>query len=420
MEDVNRKLLKKNRFGEGYSLTLYPADAVWGASLLLMFAVCFELFYRMIVNYNGHYKSDVPFYAVENMTNGVPSVRMLDFVYRFLYSINHTTNEINICMAATIVAIIIMNYVSIRYFIKEDGYLDIVPRYAMQFFSVALLFTGSVYVPFIFERYYRHTFKAFAWHSPTQQAMTLFALIASLCFLKMYVDYEEKGVNPWWWIATVISVFLATFPKPSYTMNLMAAVVVMFLFDLIKGGREGFAVRFRRLFIMGCSLIPSGLYLIHLNTVKFTDNMQYGEEHEVIFGISQVLSYDRLWGAILFGCAVPIVVFAFNTQRFKDSRYRFALYIFVMGMLQWGLITESGQRGEHGNFTWGRMIGIYYLTLAAACVAMEIWYDKDGRFADDRRKRTLYLILLGIVFAASILSQLNYFRLILTGHGYQL
>ena len=419
MKETDAKQLR-NRLSKGYDFKLYVTDLVWLASLGTLFVVCLELFYRMIVNYHGHYKSDVPFYVVENMTNGVPSVRMLDYVYRFLYSINHTTLEINICMAATIVAIVVANYLTIRYFIKEDGCIASVPRYAIQFFSVAMLFMGAIYVPVIFERYYKHTFKAFAWHSPTQQAMTLFSVIAALCFLKMYVDYETKGVHPGWWIATTVSVFLATFPKPSFTLNLMPAVVVMFIADIIRGGKDGFLTRFKRLFIMGCTIIPSGLYLIHLNTVKFTDNMQYGEEHEVVFGISQVLSYDKLWGAVLFGITIPIVVFIFNLPRFKDPKYRFAGYIFVMGMLQWGLLTETGKRGEHGNFTWGRMIGIYYLTMAAAVVFLEIYYDKDGNFIGDDKKRKLFLIIAGVVIIAAMISQLNYFRLILTGHGYQL
>jgi hypothetical protein len=51
---------------------------------------------------------------------------------------------------------------------------------------------------------------------------------------------------------------------------------------------------------------------------------------------------------------------------------------------------------------------------------METLYDKGGKFKGKKGKRIAYLIVMGIVIAWAILSQLNYFRLILTGHGYQL
>lgn len=420
MEGVEKKLLKKNRFRDGYSIKIYPADFVWGAALCAMFAVCLELFYRMAVDYKNHYPSDLYYYAVTNVETHDERGRFIGTLFEFLAGINGEVFEIAVFLALLIVGIIIANFATIRFFINDDGYTDKVPRYAMQFFSVAMLFMGPIYVPIIFERYYKHTFKAFAWHSPTQQAMMFFALAGSICFLKMYLDHEEKGVHPGWWIATAVLMFFSTYSKPGFMINLVFAVVIMFIVDLIRGGKEGIGKRFARLFIIGCSLIPSGLYILWLHNASFTEGTQYGEEHAVVIGFSQVLEYDNLLGAIIFGVTIPIVVFALNRERFKDKKYRFALYIFIMGMVQWMMFTETGRRGNYGNFTWGRTYGIYYLTLAASVVFMETLYDKDGKYAGQKGKRTAVLIVMGIVIAWSIVSQLNYFRLILTGHGYQL
>lgn len=421
MGDVNKKLLKKNRFSEGYSIKIYPADFVWGAVLCAVFAVCLELFYRMAVNYNGKYPSDLYYYAVQNPRTHDERGRFIGELFDFLYHINDgEVFEIAVFLAFLLVGIVIANYATIYFFVKDDGYQKKVPRYAMQFFSVAMLFIGPIYVPVIFERYYKHTFKAFAWHSPTQQAMTFFALAGSICFLKMYLDYEKKGIHPGWWLATAMLMFLSTTSKPAFMIDLIFAVVIMFIVDLIRGRKEGIGKRFARLFVMGCSLIPSGLYILWLHNASFTEGTQYGEEHSVVIGFSQVLEYDNLLGAVIFGVTIPIVVFALNAERFRDKKYRFALYVFVMGMVQWMMFTETGRRGNYGNFTWGRMYGIYYLTLAASVVFMETLYDKNGKFKGKNGKRILYLVLMGIVIAWSILSQLNYFRLILTGHGYQL
>ena len=248
--------------------------------------------------------------------------------------------------------------------------------------------------------------------------MTLYAMIASLCFLKMYIDYEKTGVRPGWWVATTLTVLLTTTCKPSFTINLMMSVVVMFVIDLIRGGADGFLKRLMRLFVMGLTLIPSGLYIIWLHTGEFTEASKSGEEHRVIFDISHVINYEHLWAAILFGMLFPIVVCLLNGRKFRDPKYRYALYIFVMGVVQWAFITETGKRGNYGNFGWGRVYGTYFITLIASVIAMENYDDSESIVCDNKRARALYFVVLGAVLTLSILSQLKYFRLILTGHGY--
>ena len=423
MANAEKKLLKKNIRG-GYSINIYPADFVWGAAMCGMFAICLELFYRMSVNYNKKYPSDLYYYVIQNPRTHDEKGRFIGELFEFFYNINEEPFEAVVFLAFLMVGIIIANYMVIRFFVRDDGYGKVVPRYAMQFFSVAAIFMGPIYVPVIFERYYLHTFKSFAWHSPTQQAMMFFALLGTVCFLKMYVKYEERGVDPGWWLGTAVLIFFSTWSKPGFTINMVFAEVLMFIVDLIRGGNKGigFGKRFARLFVMGCSLIPSGLYILWLHNASFTEGAQYGEEHAVIIDFAHVIEYDNLIGAIVFGITIPIVVYAFNAKRFKDKKYRFALYVFAMGMVQWMLFTETGRRGNYGNFTWGRTYGIYFLTLTASVVFMEALYDKKGKYAKDmgKGKRIAFLIVSGIIIVWAIISQLNYFRLVLTGHGYQL
>lgn len=420
MQDAEKNLLKKNWFRDGYSVKVYPWDFVWVAAMGVMFILSFELFYRMAINYNHNYPSDLYYYAVKNVEKQDERGRFIGTLFRFLGHINGTVFEIVVFLAFLMVGIIIANFLVLHYFVYDDGYGETVPRYAMQFFSLIAIFMSSIYVPVIFERYYKHTFKAFAWHSPTQHAMMFFALLGSICFLKMYQGYENKKISIGWWLGTAVLVFFATWSKPGFTISMILGVVVMFIFDLIRGSKEDIGKRFVKLFIMGCSLIPSGLYILWLHNVSFTEGTQYGEEHAVLIDFSHVLEYDNLLGAIIFGCTIPIVVFLFNADRFRDKKYKFALYIFVMGMLQWIFFTESGKRSSHGNFTWGRMYGIYFITLAAAAVFIETLYDKGGKYEGKKGKRLAFLILSGLVILWAVLSQMNYFRLVFTGHGYQL
>ena len=411
-EKEPKHLLKNEKNG----LRLYATDFVWVAAIVATFAVTFEMFRRMIINYNGKYGSDVSYYVVENPQSGEQHDRLLTILCQWFYNMKHSTLPANIYLAAVIAAIAVVNFFAIRYFIKKDGLESAVPRYAIQFFSVIMVFIGPMYVPVLHEWFYRKSFTSFAWHSPTQQSMTLFAVIAAICFMKMYSEYENGGISLSSWIVTMVTTLIATGFKPSYTISLCAAMVIMFIVDLIRGGKEGFARRFGQLFMMGCSAIPSGLYMIWLHFSEFETGTQYGEEHAVLLDISHVFNYEGLWAAVLFGIAFPILVFIITHSKFRDSKYRFALYIFVMGVLQWTLFDETGTRGNFGNFTWGRIFGCYFITLAACAAALELFYDKKS--SGDGLSRKIRIAAISVILCWSVASQLYYFWLIISGRGY--
>ena len=398
-------------------LTLDPYDFVWAASLAVLFVITLEMFYRMIVNYKGCYESDVKYYVTDIAQTGEEVHRLMGVTFKSFYNISQGTVLANVYLAAVIVLIVIVNYFVIRYFVKSDGYIDTVSRHSMQFLALAMLFIGPIYMPVLHEFFYRKSFGSFAWHSPTQQSMTLFAMISAVCFIEMYMTYEEKGIRPWLWIATMVTTMIATGFKPSYTIDLVLAIVVMFVIDLIRGGKEGFAKRFGQMFIMGCSIVPSGLYMIWLNSKEFAESSQYGEEHRVLLSLAPLLEYKGLWAAVLFGITLPIVVFIFNGSRFKDVKYRTVLYIFIMGIVQWAVIEETGTRANFGNFIWGRMIGCWLLTLAACPVLLEVFYDKE-LLGKGSAKRKVFIALSCAVLVLAICSQLYYFRLVVTGRGY--
>lgn len=398
-------------------LTLDIHDFAWMASLAVLFVVMLEMFYRMIVNYNDCYESDVKYYVTDIAQTGEEVHRLMGLMFKAFYNINHGTLEANVYLAAVIVLIVIVDYFVIRFFVKSDGYIDTVPRHSMQFMAISMLFIGPIYMPVLHEYFYMKSFGSFAWHSPTQQSMTLFAMISAICFIEMYMTYEEKGIRPWIWAATMVTTMIATGFKPSYTIDLVLAIVVMFVIDLVREGREGFAKRFGQMFIMGCSIVPSGLYMLWLNSKEFAESTQYGEEHKVLLSLAPLLEYKGLWAAVLFGITFPIAVFAFNSDRFKDVKYRVILYIFIMGVVQWAVIEETGTRANFGNFIWGRMIGCWLLTLAACPVLLEVLYDKDllGRGS---KKRKSFITLSGAVLVLAICSQLYYLWLVVTGRGY--
>lgn len=418
MSKKEPKLLQDSK---KYELTIYGTDFAWAASIAVIFVLTLEMFYRMIVDYNGKYTSDMRYYVVETAVSGERHDRIITVLFQKFYDINHNTLEANIYLALVIAALVVANFAAIRYFIKDDGYGKRVPRYAIQFFSVAMLFIGPMYVPYLHEYFFRKSFASFAWHSPTQQSMTLFAVISAVCFMKMYSEYEKGGISLRSWILTMLTTLIATGFKPSYTISLCITIVVMFIVDLIRGGKNDFLWRLGQLFLMGCTAIPSGLYMLWLHFAEFEEGTQFGEEHKVIIDISHAIGYKGLWAAAIFGIAFPLTVFIIAHSKFRDSKYRFALYIFVVGVLQWALLDETGTRGNFGNFTWGRLFGCYFITLAASAAALELYYDKkrsDKKSSGGGHSRKIRIAAVSIILCWCLASQLFYFWMILTGRGY--
>lgn len=409
--------LKYRIQGKGFDLRLYWTDFAWGGAILAISTICLELFYRMIVDYNDKYESDVRYYVSTRILKGEKHDRILTVIFEKLYHINENTMEANIYMAAVIAAIIIVNFMAVRFFIKDDGLIDRVPRYSMQAASLIALFTGPIYFPVLHEWYYMHSFESFAWHSPTQQSMMLFSMIATLCFLKMFLGYEER-ISAGWWLGTMAFCILSASCKPSFIVDFILSVIIFFLVELFSGGREGMGKRFAKLFVMGLSLVPAGIYTLWLQTKEFGDTTLNEGEHHIVYGLKVLLSHEHVFNEMFFGMAFALIVIAANIKRFKENKYFLTLLIFLTGVFQWGFFTETGKRANYGNFDWGRMYGNYFLSLICLALLLENIFAEDSVFPKNKKLRKVYIAVALIVLAMSVLSQLNYFRLILTGHGY--
>ena len=406
-----------NNLNKGIDVRLYWTDAIWASGIGLLFVASLELFYRMIVKYNGKYPSDMRAFTHGAVTDGEIHTRFIESLFQVFYNLNHATIEMNIYLATVIAAIIVSNFVLLRYFLLKDGAYESMPRWAVQTAAFVSFFTGPIYFPILHEWYYLHSFASFAWQSPTYQTMVLFSLIAFVCFLVMYLNYEERISAPWW-IATCFTALLSASAKPSHIIDFIPAMVVLFLFELFSDGIEKAKNKLKKLFIMGCSLIPSGIYIIWLHTMEFGEVNKDGEEHHVIVGLHVLLGHKDGLTMFLFGVTFAIVVFIANYKRFKESKYFLSALVFVMGVVQWAFVTETGENAKHGNFDWGLLFGDYLITLVCFAILLQNIYNKDSLFNGNKNKQRVYFVITGIVLLLSVLSQLNYFMIILSGRSY--
>lgn len=388
-------------------------DILYAAGLALFGALLTIIFYRQSIRYNGKYPSDTQYYV--NDSKDHPGARLISYIFHYLYKASGDSRLIAVYMALVVVATVLVNYLIIKYMLKRWG--KDTRRVTIQAASIAMLFTGSIYIPGILPYFYKKAWTTYAWHSPTQHTMMLFALLALLMFIKIYDGYLDK-INIWQWLGLMVFSFLSTWSKPSYILAMTPAVILMFLIELFTRKEYSVGVRIRQLFIYGVAFIPAGLMAIYLSTAYFGE----GEEAEggsIAFGLSHFLESNShlVFLKIACGLLFPILVYAFNIRRFKDMQLKFALMLMIFSSIEWMLLYEEGGRAAHGNFSWGKKFGCYWFFLCSIPLAIDNYKDKNF-LGGNKALRAVYFLLISVAFAAHLICQLYYFYAIARGHGY--
>lgn len=387
-------------------------DLVYIISLLLLAYVCFRLFGWMLVNYNRQYRSDIPAYISILEERPGTKLRLVYVVFRFMLGLTETEIALNIFLALMIVVICLCNHYYIRYFSDSDISRPAV-RLAVAFLSIAVIFAGPIYLPRIHPYFYKDTFPIFAWQSPTQHLMTAFSILATISLFKMMDQYKEKVSVPWW-LASAVFFFLSAYSKPSYFLDIAPAIVIVFIIELLVKSEVPAGIRFRRLFIIGLSLVPAGLYIIRLYLHIYSGET----ESEVVVALNHASEGPNIIVALVCSMLFPLIVILFNLRKvITDRRFMLVITLALMGLLQMGFFSESGWRSEHGNFTWGCVIGGYMLMLTSAAVFLENCTDREY-LADKKALKGLYYLMACGAFAMHLISNIYYFVTMYNGAGF--
>ena len=365
----------------------------------------------MSVEYQGKYNSDFSYYVNLPESDNKERFRMLGWLFDLLYRNGYGLSAMVTYLAIVIGIIVIMNYFYLQFFTKDVC----VRRFALQMASFFGIFMGPMYIPVIHEYFYSKSFQTFAWHSPTEQSMIMLSIPTMICFIKMYEDSEDK-LSPAWWSLTMITALISAFAKPAFVIDLIAAMIVVFLIDLFASRKERMLQRFRKLVIMGCSLIPAGIYILIVIRYDFEGDSDVNSG-AVKISIEHLLNYDHLLAAIICGLAFPILVFAANPDLLKKKRYSIVFMTFLMGVIQWALFVEDGTRASHGNFSWGRQVGCYFFFITSVAIALSNWGNEDFMKGHAMLKK-MYFTILAVLLLLHVGSQLRYFYLICRGYSY--
>jgi len=212
--------------------------------------------------------------------------------------------------------------------------------------SISLIFAFAIPIPSLLvnKSFYIGNFVPNIWHNSTTIFLFPFALfLFDLSYKQLNTFNTRRNI----WIALLI--FLNIFIKPSY---FFVYVCTFPIFLLIK-------YHFKKEFWL--SIIPSiiGLLLLFIEywTIYQTTNANIQDSSSIVFHL--FYSYkltSNLWQlpfALFFSLLFPLCYSLFNINNLKNNLlFWFTFFSFLISILIYFFIGESGPRATHGNFYW--------------------------------------------------------------------
>ena len=217
--------------------------------------------------------------------------------------------------------------------------------------------------------YYLGVFTPNPWHNATYVSARPFSIIAVFMFGDLLEQYEEK-FDLKKSLAFSVVMLLATMTKPSFTIVFCGAAGLIMLFRMFK---SKFA-NFKNTILLGLMFIPTFVDLAYQFGGVFTGQDSKGQEAGIGFQLF------RVWGeycdnypiAICLLIFFPIVVLLFQYRKIlTNTLYRFGWQIFGMSLAMFILLYEKGFRVADANFSWGYMIGAFFLVMTSLLVLLE-------------------------------------------------
>jgi hypothetical protein len=214
------------------------------------------------------------------------------------------------------------------------------------FFAISLLFVFVIPIPsyFINHNFLIGNFSPNVWHNSTLIFLFPFALLLFEQSYRQLVSFDIKRN-----ILITCLIFLNVFIKPSYFFVFICIYPLMLLVKY----------RFTKTFYRGIIPVVIGLLflLFEFWTIYLTKNPLISEKSSVIFQpfYSSPL-FTNLWSipfSLLFSLLFPILYVVFNVEKLKNSTLFWYVFLsFLMSVIIYLFVGESGPRATHGNFWW--------------------------------------------------------------------
>lgn len=213
---------------------------------------------------------------------------------------------------------------------------------------------------------YNNTALFNTWHNPTNTSVKFLAL---LCFFLMVysvdlqknarVDilgrpFTKRKID----IALSAAVFVSLLCKPSFFQVLAPTLGVIYFVQLCRG-KKTIGDCFK-----DCLIYLPSLFLLFYQ--MFDNFGGPGEGFQIaLFKVWRVFS-SNLFLSTLSLMAFPVFVAAFCVKDWKKATaFQYAFAFFGVGLLEFAVLAETGERWADGNFSWGTGLGFGILCFYA-------------------------------------------------------
>ena len=204
------------------------------------------------------------------------------------------------------------------------------------------------------------------WHNSTYICMKLFALMTFLYYVKLEQKYREGLCFREWMLFALLNV-ITTGIKPSFLLAFSPIMGIFLLVDLFK------KVPFKRIFIFGAAMLPSGLVVLWQNAVLFGEDTGNGMTLNPWYTFSLHANIPKA-AVVLSAAFCGFVVLATVKEVLKQRQYLFVVLMALLGFLEALCLVESGRRSVDGNFLWGYSFCLFVLFIYTAVKAF--WYPR--------------------------------------------
>lgn len=287
--------------------------------------------------------------------------------------------------------------VGLKAFLTTVLFKSLAPRVAFVTNAAAttvLVFSFALPVTFLLglnNAYYLGNITPNVWHNSTTIFLMPFAFGA---FMLQARDLEAGTTRHVGMISFLVIIGL--FVKPSFFFAYAPATA---LWILIRFKRIDHPLSAARPIVLG-GIVTAGIYfaVYHLNQGSFQH-----EDSGVAISPFTVWTYfvpAKHIPIALFGSFLaPILYLAFGLRPARSAWMAYAVLLMAFGLLLFALVTETGPRQGHGNFSWQTIVCAYLLHAVVIADLLRRWTEDR---ADWR------IICVAVVYGAMFLSGLGY------------
>ena len=386
--------------------------AVCGVSLFFLAGLMLYLTYQQAwYAINGltdeAYHSDILAYMKE--VQGIDSGYSFPYPIMFwLMRLLHLVMPIEWAASIVITSLQCLSFLLLRYYFRRYLGQQVLATLA----AFGLLFCSMIFVynhPFPCTKfYYMGVFSPNPFHNATYIAARPFAVIAVFLFIDLLDEYQ-KHLNIKKALAFSGILLTATMTKPSFTIVFCGAAGLIMLYRLFRSK----FTNFKNTIALGCMFIPTFVDLLYQFGGVFMGTDSKGQEAGIGFELFRVWREycTNYLMAIVLLIFFPLAVLVFQYRKLRTHTiYRFGWQMYGMSLMMFILLYEKGFRAVDANFSWGYMIGAFFLFMASLLVLLEDTFKAKGH--------SLKLLVQWGAFGLQVACGIFYFGMILLGYSY--